>query len=129
MAGESVQGAKIAGAFLNDKKTAIEELKKLELLEESEDQVGVCCLERLEEFNIKNSSGAQLELDLVRFVLAAAPELKRLSIKPKRDLSSGTMLRFLADVTLCKRISMEAEVEYALTNIDEGLNTLDLDHQ
>ncbi|CAN1332843.1 F-box/FBD/LRR-repeat protein At1g13570 [Linum perenne] len=100
-----------------------------ELLEESEDQVGVCCLERLEEFNIKNSSGAQLELDLVRFVLAAAPELKRLSIKPKRDLSSGTMLRFLADVTLCKRISMEAEVEYALTNIDEGLNTLDLDHQ
>ncbi|CAN1186272.1 F-box/FBD/LRR-repeat protein At1g13570 [Linum perenne] len=100
-----------------------------ELLEESEDQVGVCCLERLEEFNIKNSSGTQVELDLVRLVLATAPELKRVSIKPKRDLSSGTMLRFLADVTLCKRISMEAEVEYALTNIDEGLNTLDLDHQ
>ncbi|CAN1833832.1 hypothetical protein LINPERHAP1_LOCUS33922, partial [Linum perenne] len=49
----------------------------LQRLLEQEEHIRVCCLQRLEEFTIGNSRGTQVELDLVRFVLATAPVLKR----------------------------------------------------
>ncbi|CAN1332840.1 F-box/FBD/LRR-repeat protein At1g13570 [Linum perenne] len=91
-----------------------------ELLEESEDQVGVCCLERLEEFTIGNSRGTQVELDLVRFVLATAPVLKRVFINPKKGLSSEIVTKFLVEVTQYERISRYAKVNYALVKLDEA---------
>ncbi|CAN1158489.1 F-box/FBD/LRR-repeat protein At1g13570 [Linum perenne] len=75
---------------------------------------GVCCLQRLEEFSIHDIRGNQVELDLVRFVLATAPLLKRVFIKPKKGLSSGNVSKFLVEVTQYKRISKEAKVKYML---------------
>ncbi|CAI0458647.1 unnamed protein product [Linum tenue] len=46
----------------------------VELLE-AEDHPGVCRLQHLKELNIRDSRGTQVELDLVRFVLATAPLL------------------------------------------------------
>ncbi|CAN1189136.1 hypothetical protein LINPERHAP2_LOCUS39715 [Linum perenne] len=73
---------------------------------------GVCCLQRLEEFSIDNSRCNQVVLDLVRFVLATAPLLKRVFIKPKKSLSSRNAKKFLVKVTRYNRISKEAEVRY-----------------
>ncbi|CAN1332586.1 hypothetical protein LINPERPRIM_LOCUS35769 [Linum perenne] len=73
---------------------------------------GVCCLQRLEEFSIDNSRCNQVVLDLVRFVLATAPLLKRVFIKPKKGLSSRNAKKFLVKVTRYNRISKEGEVRY-----------------
>ncbi|CAN1189126.1 hypothetical protein LINPERHAP2_LOCUS39715 [Linum perenne] len=67
---------------------------------------------RLEEFSIDNSRCNQVVLDLVRFVLATAPLLKRVFIKPKKSLSSRNAKKFLVKVTRYNRISKEAEVRY-----------------
>ncbi|CAN0841507.1 F-box/FBD/LRR-repeat protein At1g13570 [Linum grandiflorum] len=66
------------------------------------------CFQRLEEFNIKNSRGTQVEMDLVRFVLATAPKLKRVFIKPKEKLESDTMLEFVVEVLHYEKISKES---------------------
>ncbi|CAI0458639.1 unnamed protein product [Linum tenue] len=83
----------------------------VELLE-AEDHPGVCRLQHLKEFNIRDSRGTQVELDLVRFVLATAPLLHRISVLPLKELSSKKVVRFLKEVTLYKRISKEAELKY-----------------
>ncbi|CAN1332835.1 hypothetical protein LINPERPRIM_LOCUS35867, partial [Linum perenne] len=93
-------------------------IDSLQMLLEHSHHFGVSCLQRLEEFDIKNTRGTRVEQDLLKFVLATALQLKRVSIKPKKDLSSDTMLKFIVEVTQYKRISKEAEVYYVLTNED-----------
>ncbi|CAN1332851.1 F-box/FBD/LRR-repeat protein At1g13570 [Linum perenne] len=77
-------------------------------------------IRRLEEFTIGNSRGTQVELDLVRFVLATAPVLKRVFINPKKGLSSEIVTKFLVEVTQYERISRYARVNYALVKLDEA---------
>ncbi|CAL1392440.1 unnamed protein product [Linum trigynum] len=84
----------------------------LQKLLEAEDQLGVCCLHHLEEVNIHDSLGRQVELDLVRFVLASAPVLRRINIQRKEKFSSKRALKFLNEMIVYKRISKEAEVKY-----------------
>ncbi|CAI0458470.1 unnamed protein product [Linum tenue] len=91
----------------------------LQQLLEGEDQPEVRCLQHLEEFNIQDGRGTQVELDLVRFVLATAPKLRRISIKPHDELSSGKVLKFLKNAALCKRISRDAELRYVCDDADE----------
>ncbi|CAN1332845.1 F-box/FBD/LRR-repeat protein At1g13570 [Linum perenne] len=92
----------------------------LQRLLEQEEHIRVCCLQRLEEFTIGNSRGTQVELDLVRFVLATAPVLKRVFINPKKGLSSEIVTKFLVEVTQYERISRYARVNYALVKLDEA---------
>ncbi|CAN1186277.1 F-box/FBD/LRR-repeat protein At1g13570 [Linum perenne] len=92
----------------------------LQTLLEPEEHIRVCCLQRLEEFTIGNSRGTQVELDLVRFVLATAPVLKRVFINPKKGLSSEIVTKFLVEVTQYERISRYAKVNYALVKLDEA---------
>ncbi|CAI0458672.1 unnamed protein product [Linum tenue] len=96
-----------------------EVVASLQQLLEADDQPGVCCLQHLEEFNIQDGRGMQVELDLVRFVLATAPKLRRISIKPHDKLSSGKVLKFLKNAALCKRISRDAELRYVCEDEDE----------
>ncbi|CAL1392443.1 unnamed protein product [Linum trigynum] len=91
----------------------------LQQLLEADDQPGVCCLQHLEEFNIQDGRGTQVELDLVRFVLATAPKLRRISIKPHDKLSSGKVLKFLKNAALYKRFSRDAELRYVCEDEDE----------
>ncbi|CAI0458668.1 unnamed protein product [Linum tenue] len=84
----------------------------LQKLLEAEDQLGFCCLQHLEEVNIHDSRGMQVELDLVRFVLATAPVLRRINIQRKEKLSSKKALKFLNEMIVYKRISKEAEIKY-----------------
>ncbi|CAI0458670.1 unnamed protein product [Linum tenue] len=84
----------------------------LQKLLEAEDQLGFCCLQHLEEVNIHDSRGRQVELDLVRFVLATAPVLRRINIQRKEKLSSKKALKFLNEMIVYKRISKEAEIKY-----------------
>ncbi|CAN1264280.1 F-box/FBD/LRR-repeat protein At1g13570 [Linum perenne] len=93
-----------------DHSEAIDSLQMLLEPKDDHHYRGVCCLQRLEEFSIHNSRGNQVELHLVRFVLATAPLLKRVFIKPKKCLSSRNAKKFLVKVTQYKRISKEAEV-------------------
>ncbi|CAN0841522.1 F-box/FBD/LRR-repeat protein At1g13570 [Linum grandiflorum] len=74
----------------------------------------------LEEFSIQNSRGTQVEMDLVKSVLANAPKLKRVFLEPMKDLCFNTMLKFLAEVTKFKRVSKEAEVNYVLPNANQA---------
>ncbi|CAN1186274.1 F-box/FBD/LRR-repeat protein At1g13570 [Linum perenne] len=62
----------------------------------------------------------RVELDLVRFVLATAPVLKRVFINPKKGLSSEIVTKFLVEVTQYERISRYARVNYALVKLDEA---------
>ncbi|CAN1264260.1 hypothetical protein LINPERPRIM_LOCUS11871 [Linum perenne] len=81
---------------------------------------GVCCLQRLEEFSIHICHGDQVELDLARFVLATAPLLKTVFVKPTEGLPSEDAITYLVEMTQYKRISKEAEVKYMqLMSIDE----------
>ncbi|CAN1158484.1 F-box/FBD/LRR-repeat protein At1g13570 [Linum perenne] len=91
-----------------------EPINSLQMLLEPKDDhnLEVCCLQRLEEFSIHNSHGNRVELDLVRFVLATAPLLKRVFIKPTVGLPSEDEMTFLVEVAQYKRISKEAEVKY-----------------
>ncbi|CAN0841510.1 Molybdenum cofactor sulfurase [Linum grandiflorum] len=92
----------------------------LQKLLEPEDKRGVCCLQRLEEFEIQNSRGNRVELELVRFALANATLLKRITIKPNIDLSSDTMLKFVVEVKQYRRVSKEEGFEYVLMNFEEA---------
>ncbi|CAN1186278.1 F-box/FBD/LRR-repeat protein At1g13570, partial [Linum perenne] len=102
----------------NLQKLTIVSIDSLQMLLEHSHHFGVSCLQRLEEFDIKNTRGTRVEQDLLKFVLATALINVRVSIKPKKDLSSDTMLKFIVEVTQYKRISKEAEVYYVLTNED-----------
>ncbi|CAN0841548.1 F-box/FBD/LRR-repeat protein At1g13570 [Linum grandiflorum] len=79
---------------------------------ESENNLEGCCLQRLEEFNIQNSRGFKVELELMRFVLANAPLLKRVFIKPVKALNPDRVIRCLTEAIQFKRISKEAVVKY-----------------
>ncbi|CAN0908105.1 F-box/FBD/LRR-repeat protein At1g13570, partial [Linum grandiflorum] len=85
-------------------------------LQELLEPEGVCCLEQLEEFNIYNGHGSRVELDLVRFVLATAPKLKTVFIRPKKNLFSAIVTKLLVEVTQYKRISQVTEVKFLLPN-------------
>ncbi|CAN1264250.1 F-box/FBD/LRR-repeat protein At1g13570 [Linum perenne] len=75
---------------------------------------------RLEEFSIHICHGDQVELDLARFVLATAPLLKTVFVKPTEGLPSEDAITYLVEMTQYKRISKEAEVKYMqLMSIDE----------
>ncbi|CAN0929858.1 F-box/FBD/LRR-repeat protein At1g13570 [Linum grandiflorum] len=102
-----------------DKKHPESEVSLQRLLE-AEDYNGVICLEHLRELNIKGSLLMQVELDLVRFVLANAPLLRKISIKSEMKLRSRKALNFLKDVRQYKRISKEAEVRYVCSLDGDG---------
>ncbi|CAI0458666.1 unnamed protein product [Linum tenue] len=87
-------------------------IASLRNLLEAEDRPGVCCLQHLEELHIQDSRGTRVELDLVRFVLATAPQLRGVSIKPNVNLPFEEGMEFLKEVASYKRISREAEVTY-----------------
>ncbi|CAN1751345.1 F-box/FBD/LRR-repeat protein At1g13570, partial [Linum perenne] len=98
----------------------IDSLQMLLELKDDHHPGGVCCLQRLEEFSIHIGHGDQVELDLARFVLATAPLLKTVFVKPTEGLPSEDAITFLVEMTQYKRISKEAEVKYMqLMSIDE----------
>ncbi|CAN0841505.1 hypothetical protein LINGRAHAP2_LOCUS3318 [Linum grandiflorum] len=92
------------------------QIDSLRKLLEPEDAHCVCYLQRLEELNIKNSCGTRVETDLVRFVLATAPELKRVVIEPREDLKPNTMVEFAVEVMHCKKISKGVACKYVLSD-------------
>ncbi|CAN1264263.1 F-box/FBD/LRR-repeat protein At1g13570 [Linum perenne] len=98
----------------------IDSLQMLLELKDDHHPGGVCCLQRLEEFSIHICHGDQVELDLARFVLATAPLLKTVFVKPTEGLPSEDAITYLVEMTQYKRISKEAEVKYMqLMSIDE----------
>ncbi|CAL1392461.1 unnamed protein product [Linum trigynum] len=96
----------------NNAQPSSEVMGSLQELLEAEERQGICCLQLLEEFNIQDSQGTQVELDLVRFVLATAPQLRMILIKRAVNLSSDKVLGFLNELVSYKRISKDAEVKY-----------------
>ncbi|CAI0458476.1 unnamed protein product [Linum tenue] len=70
------------------------------------------CLQHLRVFAIEDGLGAPLELELVRFILATAPNLLRVEIKPSFLLCSRKVFEFMKEVMRYKRISKEAQVLY-----------------
>ncbi|CAL1392465.1 unnamed protein product [Linum trigynum] len=90
-----------------------EVINSLQELLEAEDRPGVCCLQHLEELHIQDSQGARVELDLVRFVMATAPQLRVISINRAVNLqSSDKVSEFLSELVSYKRISRDAVVKY-----------------
>ncbi|CAI0552812.1 unnamed protein product [Linum tenue] len=73
---------------------------------------GDCFLQKLRVFRIEKCLGTQVELDLVKFVLATAPVLERIHIPPLRKLSSGKIVEFMKEIMKYKRLSKEAMVIY-----------------
>ncbi|CAN1264246.1 F-box/FBD/LRR-repeat protein At1g13570 [Linum perenne] len=101
-----------------------EPIDSLQMLLEPKDDhnLEACCLQHLEEFSIHNSHGNRVELDLVRFVLATAPLLKRVFINATVDLPSEDAITFMVEVAQYKRISKEVEVKYMqLLSVDEDI--------
>ncbi|CAI0458604.1 unnamed protein product [Linum tenue] len=96
----------------NNAQPSSEVMGSLQELLEAEERHGICCLQHLEEFNVQDSQGRQVELDLVRFVLATAPQLRMISIKRAVSLSADKVLGFLNELVSYKRISKDAEVKY-----------------
>ncbi|CAL1392471.1 unnamed protein product [Linum trigynum] len=72
------------------------------------------CLGCLESLNIHNSLGCEspVELELVKFVLAKAPQLRRVYIRPSPDMGCLRVVRHLKKVIGFKHASKEAEVIY-----------------
>ncbi|CAL1392432.1 unnamed protein product [Linum trigynum] len=70
------------------------------------------CLQHLRVFAIEDGLGAPLELELVRIILATAPNLLRIEIKPSSLLCSRKVFEFMKEVMRYKRISKEAQVLY-----------------
>ncbi|CAN0919036.1 hypothetical protein LINGRAHAP2_LOCUS31222 [Linum grandiflorum] len=89
----------------NLQRLTIRVITSLHELLEPENSCGVCCIELLEELTIQDSRGTQVEMELVRFVLANAPLLFRVLIQPAEQLNSAKRLEFFKDVMLCERIS------------------------
>ncbi|CAI0458353.1 unnamed protein product, partial [Linum tenue] len=79
---------------------------------ESRQGSGSCCLQQLREFRIEECLGTQVELNLVQFVLATAPILKRIYIPRLHKLSSEKVIEFMMEVTRYRRISKDVEVIY-----------------
>ncbi|CAI0458585.1 unnamed protein product [Linum tenue] len=83
----------------------------LKLLEEH-DHPTASCFQCLEEMSISDVLGMRVELNLLRFVLATAPQLRRIFIKPDGKMDPRKAHKFLKEVTRFKRLSREAEVIY-----------------
>ncbi|CAI0458423.1 unnamed protein product [Linum tenue] len=66
----------------------------------------------LTEVHVRNGKGSRDELDLLRFLLANAPRLSRIVIKPEYKLSWGSCVDFLEKVRQCECVSKEAEIIY-----------------
>ncbi|CAL1408433.1 unnamed protein product [Linum trigynum] len=69
-------------------------------------------LQHLKVFKINDSLGTQVEMELVRLILATAPLLLRIQIQPYHLLSSKKVTKFMKEVMQYKRISKEAEIIY-----------------
>ncbi|CAL1392467.1 unnamed protein product [Linum trigynum] len=89
-----------------------EVIDSLQELLDAEDRPGVCCLQHLEELHINYGQGTRVELDLVRFVMATAPQLRVISIKCAVNLSADKILEFSSELLSYKRISKDAMVKY-----------------
>ncbi|CAI0458677.1 unnamed protein product [Linum tenue] len=75
-----------------------------------------CCLQRLKVLEVAYVRGTQVELELVRFILATAPLLERVHILPcRRKLKLRKAFKFIKTMMQYKRASKEAEVIYAET--------------
>ncbi|CAI0458594.1 unnamed protein product [Linum tenue] len=70
------------------------------------------CCQRLQEVDIKLSGGSQVELDLLRFVLANGPLLRRIVIEPGKKLSWEGCLKFLEEIRHYDCASERAEIIY-----------------
>ncbi|CAI0458398.1 unnamed protein product [Linum tenue] len=76
----------------------------------SDDNAEDHCCPSLEEVNMQCSEGSNFEQALLKFVLAEAPLLRRIIIKPKPGLDWEKCFKLLKEVTHCHRVSEEAEV-------------------
>ncbi|CAI0458588.1 unnamed protein product [Linum tenue] len=70
------------------------------------------CCQRLEEVNIMLGGGSQVELDLLRFVLANGPLLRRIVIEPVKEMSWEGCLEFLEEIRQYECASKKAEIIY-----------------
>ncbi|CAL1392470.1 unnamed protein product [Linum trigynum] len=75
-----------------------------------EDEDSFC--QRLEEVDIRLSGFSQVELDLLRFVLANAPLLRRIVIQPKSRLRWEKCLKFLGEIKEYNCASKNVEIIY-----------------
>ncbi|CAI0458405.1 unnamed protein product [Linum tenue] len=70
------------------------------------------CCQRLEEVEIMLGGGSQVELDLLRFVLANGPLLRRIVIEPVKEMSWEGCLEFLEEIRQYECASRKAEIIY-----------------
>ncbi|CAI0458462.1 unnamed protein product [Linum tenue] len=98
-----------------------EAIDSLQLLLEADNHSTASCFQCLEELRLDAILGNKVELDLLRFALATAPLLRRIYMKPAKELDSKKGHKFLKNVTQYKRASKEAEVIY---NSDDEADTL-----
>ncbi|CAI0458463.1 unnamed protein product [Linum tenue] len=89
-----------------------EVIDSLPLLLGAEDHSTASCFQCLEELSLKAVLGTRVELDLLRFVLATAPLLRRIFIRPAEKLDTSKSHKFLKEMTQYKRASKEAEIIY-----------------
>ncbi|CAI0458659.1 unnamed protein product [Linum tenue] len=82
------------------------------LLLGAEDHSTASCFRCLQELSLKEVLGTRVELDLLRFVLATAPLLRRIFIRPAGKLDTSKSHKFLKEMTQYKRASKEAEIIY-----------------
>ncbi|CAI0458707.1 unnamed protein product [Linum tenue] len=88
------------------------EVSCLRSLLEAGDCRGSDCLQHLRKFRIEDSRGTQVELDLVRFVLATASLLELIHITPYKKLGTKKVTKFMKEAIQYKRASKEAEVRF-----------------
>ncbi|CAL1408432.1 unnamed protein product [Linum trigynum] len=90
------------------------EFSSIRKLLEAEDCPGFSSrfFQHLKVFRMEASCGTQVELDLVRFILATAPLLQRIHITPACHLSFETRLKFTVEAMRYKRVSKEAQLIY-----------------
>ncbi|CAL1392474.1 unnamed protein product [Linum trigynum] len=70
------------------------------------------CCQRLEEVDIMLGGGSQVELDLLRFVLANGPLLRRIVIEPVEEMTWEGCLEFLEEIRQYECASKKAEIIY-----------------
>ncbi|CAL1408429.1 unnamed protein product [Linum trigynum] len=105
-------------SMLDDQPTK-NEVSSIRRLLEADDCFGSSkCLQHLREFTIEDSCGTQVELDLVRFVLATAPLLRLVHITAAHTLSSKMVMKFSMEALRYKRVSKEAEFVYPWVDKD-----------
>ncbi|CAI0458396.1 unnamed protein product [Linum tenue] len=95
----------------NDDHQPTEVIGSLQMVLEAE-EIPATCFQCLEEFNMHDCRGTKIELELLRFVLATGPVLRKITIEPNDGMDSSKGLDFLMEVTQCRRASKEAEVIY-----------------